>query len=228
MFELGQAISDWRLEMECQGIKETETLDELEGHLRDDLEEQVRSGMPIQQAFERARAHIGNTGSLETEFEKIRVTEFFHRLKNALLTFIGVRNYNLITNMNTSFPSSDLEARWATYLKAGTFLAPSLILWMFSCLFMMPKLKQICGNAGLALPNVLGLALFATSHSVLISAALLTSFILLEWRSNKWRRYRRVTFGTGVFVINAFILLLITLMVFSALVAAPAMAHLPK
>jgi hypothetical protein len=228
MFKLEKAINGWRREMQSRGIKGAETLDELESHLRDDLEEQVRSGMQIQQAFDMARAHFGKTGSLETEFEKIRVTEFFYRLKNALLTFIGVRNCNLITNMNTSFSSPEVEARWASYIKAGAFLAPSLILWMFSCLFMMPKLKQICANAGLALPNVFGLALFATSHLVLISAALLTSLILLEWRSNKWPRYRRTTLGIGVFLVNAFVLLLITLMVFSALIAAPAMAHSPK
>ena len=228
MFELERAISDWRREMQCRGIKGDETLDELESHLRDDLEEQVRSGMQIQQAFDAVRGRIGQSDSLGLEFKKIRFAELFRELKNALFTLLGVPNYNLITNMNTSFSSPEVDARWASYIKAGAFLAPSLILWMFSCLFMMPKLKQICGNAGLALPNVFGFALFATSHFVLISAALLTSLILLEWRSNKWPRYRRVTLSTGVFVINAFILLLITLMVFSALIAAPAMAHSPK
>jgi hypothetical protein len=228
MFELERAISEWRGELRSRGINGAETLDELESHLRDDLEEQARSGMEIQRAFDAARGRIGQSDSLGLEFKKIRFAELFRELKDALLTLIGVPSYNLITNMNASFSSPEVEARWATYVKTATFLAPSLILWMFSCLFMMPKLKQICGNAGLALPNVLGLALFATSHFVLISAALLTSLILLEWRSNKWPRYRRVTLGTGVFIINAFILLLITLMVFSALVAAPAMAHPAK
>src|SRR5947207_14504964 len=115
MFELERAISEWRRETQCRGIKETETLDELEGHLRDNVEEQSRSGIEIQQDFDIARAHFGTTGSLETEFEKIRVTEFFYRLKNALLTFIGVRNCNLITNMNTSFSSPEVDARWASY-----------------------------------------------------------------------------------------------------------------
>jgi hypothetical protein len=228
MFELERAISDWRREMQCRGIKGAETLDELESHLRDDLEEQVRSGMQIRPAFDMARAHVGTTGSLETEFEKIRSTEFFHRWKNALLNFIGVPNYHLITNMNTSYPSSNLETRWASYLKAGTFLAPSLILWIFSCVFMMPKLKQICGNAGFALPTILQATLFATAHPVLILAAIVLPFFVLEWRSTRWPKYRRVTLGTGAFVINALILIMITVMVFSALVAAPAMAHSPK
>src|SRR5260370_26980561 len=141
MFELERAISDWRREMQCRGIKGAETLDELESHLRDDLEEQVRSGMEIQQAFDAVRGRIGQSDSLGLEFKKIRFAELFRELKNALFTLLGVPNYNLITNMNTSFSSSEVEARWASYIKASTLLAPSSILWMFSCLFIMPKLK---------------------------------------------------------------------------------------
>ena len=130
--------------------------------------------------------------------------------------------------MNTSFPTPNIEARWASYLKAGAFLAPSLILWTFSCVFMVPKLKQICGNAGFALPTILQATLGLASHPILILAAMISPIFLLEWRSAGWPKYRRITLGTAVFLINALILLVITMMVFSALVAAPAMAHSPK
>jgi hypothetical protein len=228
MFELERAISEWRHEMQCRGIRAAEKLDELESHLRDDFEEQVRSGMEIQQAFDSARVSIGQSDPLGREFKKIRLTELLGELKSALLSLIGVPNYKLITNMNTSSPTSNDEARWASYLKAGTFLAPSLILWTFSCVFMMPKLKQICGNAGFALPIILQATLGLASHPVLILAAIVSPFFVLEWRSAGWPKYRRATLGTGVFVINALILVLITMMVFSALMAAPAMAHSPK
>jgi hypothetical protein len=228
MFEVERAIIDWRREMQCRGIKAVETLDELECHLREDLEVHVCSGMEIQDAFDAARAGIGQSESLGLEFKKIRLTELLSELKRALLSLIGVPNYNLITNMNTSFPTPNVEARWASYLKAGTFLAPSLILWIFSCVFMVPKLKQICGNAGFALPTILQATLGLTAHPMLILAAIVSPFFLLEWRSSGWPKYRRVTLGTGVFLINALILILITLMVFSALLAAPAMAHAPK
>jgi len=225
MFELEQAISDWRRELHSRGVKGAETLDELESHLRDDVEEKVRSGMEIQQAFESACARIGLSEPLRSEFKKIRLIVLFRQWKNALLTLFDVSNYALVTNMNISFPTPNVEARWASYLKAGTFLAPSLILWTFSCVFMAPKLKQICGNAAFALPTILQATLFVTSHPVLILAAIVSPFLLLEWRSTGWPKYRRVTLGTGVFLINALILFLITMMVFAALVAAPAMAH---
>ena len=228
MVEVERAISDWRREMQCRGIKGAETLDELECHLREDLEVHVCSGMEIQDAFDAARADIGQSESLGLEFKKIRLTELLSDLKRALLSLIDVPNHNLITNMNTSIPIPNAEPRWASYLKAGTFLAPSLILWIFSCVFMVPKLKQICGNAGFALPTILQATLGLTAHPMLILAAIVSPFFLLEWRSSGWPKYRRVTLGTGVFLINALILILITMMVFSALVAAPAMAHAPK
>jgi hypothetical protein len=171
---------------------------------------------------------MGQSESLRLEFKKIRSTELLRQLKNVLLRLFDIPNYTLVTNMNTSISTSNVEARWASYLKAGTFLTPSLILWTFACVFMTPKLKQICGNAGFALPTILQATLFVTSHPVLILAAIVSPFLLLEWRSAVWPKYRRVTLGTGVFLINALILLLITMMVFAALVAAPAMAHAPK
>jgi hypothetical protein len=225
MFELEQAISDWRREMYSRGIKSSQILDELENHLREDLEEQVRSGVEIEEAFDSARTRLGQTSAIQNEFRKVKYTEVLLLLKNRMLTLLGMPNYNLVTNMNTSTELCNVEPRWATYIKAGTFLAPSLILWTFSCVFLMPKLKEICANAGYRLPNVLQATLFVTSHGAVIAAGIVISIILLEWRSAAWRKYRRASLGTGVFVINAAILLVITLMVFSALVAAPAMAH---
>ena len=42
MFNLGQAILDRRRQMAASGIKAPDVLDELESHLRDDLEEQMK------------------------------------------------------------------------------------------------------------------------------------------------------------------------------------------
>jgi hypothetical protein len=225
MFELERAVSDWRSEMYSRGIKGSRILDELENHLREDLEEQVRSGLDVQHAFESARTRLGQTNSLRMEFRKVRYTEIMLQLKNGLLTLLGIPNYNLATNMNTSTPICNVEPRWATYFKASAFLAPSLILWIFSCVFLMPKLKEICGHAGFALPTLLQATLFASSHGALISIGLILLFVLLEWRLSAWPKYRRAVISSGVFLVNALVLLVITMMVFSALVAAPAMRY---
>jgi hypothetical protein len=228
MFDLEQAVSEWREEMRACGINDSEILDELDSHLRDDVEQQTRAGSDFKMSFEAALRRIGQRSALQSEFQKISITKSIDRLKRAFRALAGVPDHQLITNMNTSCENPNIEPRWATYTKAATFLVPALSLWVFSCVFLMPKLKQIAGHAGLALPTVLQLPLFATSHYVPIASALVLTLAVLEWRSNKWPRYRRATLSVSVFLINTLVLLVITTMVFSALVAAPAIAHSVK
>jgi hypothetical protein len=71
MFNLDKAITDWRRRMVTAGIKTPEVLDELESHLRDEVEQQLRSGVSEEHAFEIALQRIGQTDALQTEFQKI-------------------------------------------------------------------------------------------------------------------------------------------------------------
>ena len=59
MFNLEQAISEWRRQMAVAGVKTTEVLDELESHLREDLEQRMRSGLAAKLAFEAAVQQMG-------------------------------------------------------------------------------------------------------------------------------------------------------------------------
>jgi hypothetical protein len=68
MFNLEQSIAEWRNQMLAAGIKSPVLLEELEGHLREQIEEQIRSGLSQQQAFEMAVQQIGQASSLKTEF----------------------------------------------------------------------------------------------------------------------------------------------------------------
>jgi len=71
MFDLEQAISEWRQQMAAGGIKTPDVLDELESHLREDVDQQVRSGLSQQQAFEDAVQRIGQRQALKREFCKV-------------------------------------------------------------------------------------------------------------------------------------------------------------
>ena len=71
MFNLDQAIAEWRRQMAAAGIKRHEILDELESHLRDDVARQIGSGLSEQQAFKAAVQRIGHTRTLKLEFAKI-------------------------------------------------------------------------------------------------------------------------------------------------------------
>src|SRR6266568_4393066 len=72
MFNLNQAIAQWRRQMLQAGIKPRAVLDELETHLRDDVERQTKLGTNAQQAFDIAVQSFGKADVLKSEFKKAR------------------------------------------------------------------------------------------------------------------------------------------------------------
>ncbi len=80
MFDLETAISEWRKRLVATGLKSRNALDELESHLRDDIEELVRSGKAVENAFELAVVRIGQSVVLAEEFSKV-LPERRHRPK---------------------------------------------------------------------------------------------------------------------------------------------------
>jgi hypothetical protein len=71
MFNLEQSISEWRGQMLSAGVKNSDIVDELESHLREDWARRVESGESEEQAFEGAVQGIGQASSLKHEFEKL-------------------------------------------------------------------------------------------------------------------------------------------------------------
>ncbi|HWD94441.1 MAG TPA: permease prefix domain 1-containing protein [Verrucomicrobiae bacterium] len=65
------AIAQWREQLRACGIKSPQTLDELEMHLREAIEELTSLGMTEQQAFEEALQRLGKPECLIAEFNKI-------------------------------------------------------------------------------------------------------------------------------------------------------------
>jgi hypothetical protein len=72
MFNLDNAIANWRRQMVAAGIKNPTPLDELESHLREEVERQTRSGATSEKAFEIAVGRVGDANTLEAEFAKAR------------------------------------------------------------------------------------------------------------------------------------------------------------
>ncbi|HZI31288.1 MAG TPA: permease prefix domain 1-containing protein, partial [Candidatus Binatia bacterium] len=150
MFDLEQAIADWRKQMPAAGIQTSVLLEELESHLRDDIDRQIQSGLNPQKAFAIAVEQLGGANILKNEFVKagIPVREVLRRF---ILTLAGLPNHQLAPNMNTNV--LDTEPRWATYAKAGTFLFPAVFLWLFTVVFVLPKVNEICQAAGTMIFN---------------------------------------------------------------------------
>jgi hypothetical protein len=237
MFDLEQSISDWRREMKSAGIKSPVPLDELENHLRDDVERQTKSGRTEAEAFDSAVGEMGRARELKSEFKKAGET-LYERAKHALLALTGITNPQLAINMNMPNSNLNVEPRWTTYLKASAFLMPAAFLWLFSAIFLLPKLREICnatGSAAFNFPQAPGIfrtsaiigqgMVFLTAHWIQTVGAVIFALILLEWRFNGWSRYRRASLGVGIFLFNFAVLLSITLMVLSALLGANALLH---
>ena len=70
MFNLEQSIAEWREQMLAAGVKTPVPLEELEIHLREDIERQMESGLDEQKAFEISVPHIGPPELLKNEFKK--------------------------------------------------------------------------------------------------------------------------------------------------------------
>ncbi len=236
MFDLEQSIAEWRQQMFTAGIKSPAPLEELESHLREDIEQQMESGIKAQPAFETALGQMGPAGALKVEFVNVGVP-IHERLKQVIFSFAGISNQQLATNMNTSNLST--EPRWATYAKAGTFLFPALFMWLLTVVFVLPKVNELCQKAGMTIFNfdrsapaavrawgVIGqVMILLTNHWLFIGGVIVLTFILLERYLSQWPRYRRTALGVGAFLLNAAVLLSLTIMIVSIIVATSALPY---
>ena len=89
MFDLEQSITNWRRQMLAAGIKTPVPLEELESHLREEIEQQTKSGLNEQKAFEISVQRIGQPKLLKTEFKKSERT-FMKRTMIILVGIFGV------------------------------------------------------------------------------------------------------------------------------------------
>jgi hypothetical protein len=86
MFHLEQSIAGWRRQMLAAGIKAPVPLDELEIHLREEIERQMKSGLNEQRAFEISIRKIGQPKMLKKEFN-ISERKF---MKRTLIILLGI------------------------------------------------------------------------------------------------------------------------------------------
>jgi hypothetical protein len=68
---LEQSIADWRKALSAARDLGPDTLDELETHLRETIEQLVRSGMNEAEAFQRAVTQLGPPEEVASEFRKL-------------------------------------------------------------------------------------------------------------------------------------------------------------
>ena len=71
MPDLESFLAQWRASLPAAPHLPPETLDELEGHLRERIEQLIASGVPEAEACQRAATELGNSETIATEFRKL-------------------------------------------------------------------------------------------------------------------------------------------------------------
>ena len=94
MFNLGKSIAEWREQMLAAGITFPVPLEELEIHLREEIERQMKSGLNEAEAFDASVEKIGESHTIQNEFNKVKATrEVIKMLTTALgvaLMLVGI------------------------------------------------------------------------------------------------------------------------------------------
>ena len=70
MFDLEERIQSWRESLSSALGDRLDVVDELEAHLRDDVEQHVRAGRTAEQAFDAAVTGLGDPNTLAAEFRR--------------------------------------------------------------------------------------------------------------------------------------------------------------
>jgi hypothetical protein len=101
MFDLQKSINDWRLQMLAAGVKHPTPLDELELHLREEIERLTESGLDEPAAFTAAVKNLGLAQSLCDEFKKVEATPSRHHwLAFEILFLFSALVYPLMLGTN--------------------------------------------------------------------------------------------------------------------------------
>ena len=141
MFDLEKSIADWRRQMLAAGIKTPVPLEELESHLREEIERQAKSGLDEQKAFEISVQRVGQPKVLNSEFKKSERTLMKRTAK------IGTGVIGVLIGMALLVPGS-VQLRDELVMANGKFglwlLGGFLICWslgLFQQIFLPKVLK---------------------------------------------------------------------------------------
>ena len=142
MFNLEQSIAEWRRQMLAAGIKTPVPLEELESHLREDVEKRVREGSIGQQAFEIAVGRIGQPGPFKTEFKKINGPDQAQLRKRAGFAFALVLGlYSLMISCLLLKNDLTFNERLLGFASVATMFTSVFILWQI-----LPRLFPVIAN----------------------------------------------------------------------------------
>ena len=128
----------------------------------------------------------------------------------------------MTTQTPPKLPSS--ERGLTVYFQAVATIAPTLFIWVFANVFLVPKLHYIWELVGLTHSKAqwfMDESFFLMHHIQVIFGAVVLVIVILELRYRAWPRYRRAVITTLTVLIHTTVLIGITAIACATLFAAP-------
>ncbi len=142
MFELGNAILQWRKSFQQNCSLSEDRIDELESHLRDSISELNRKGLSEEESFVVAMKRLGYAQNLDAEFQKNNLLGVNQdRLAWMLLGYLGVTICGILSSAIVSSLSTGMAYAGAGATATGAVVTLSQILFWIAVLLLLLKAR---------------------------------------------------------------------------------------
>ena len=114
MFDLNQAIDNWKQQFRCHEACNKSDIDELESHLWDEIDILMTRGLSAGEAFHIASVRLGNPDRISCEYSKINIGAIW--IRRLFWMVIGAVGWFMIRNMAGIFSAAGMVAAYGAGL----------------------------------------------------------------------------------------------------------------
>jgi hypothetical protein len=184
MHNLEQSIAEWRKTMSTAPDLGRDTLDELETHLRETVDQLVRSGVSETEAFRLAAKQLGRAENVAAEFRKLNV---FTWLPFRILTAIaGAGALLFSTYLFSAFQHHHLDLLMVTHVYAVTVgYSLALLLGVLGMCFVVQRCRAEFSPRRLTVLGH-GASLYAAVACGLTALGVILGML---WSHREWGRF---------------------------------------
>jgi hypothetical protein len=176
-------ISQWRQTLSNAPHLTPETLDELESHLREQIEKLVQSGVPEAEACKRAVAELGSSATIANEFRKLDAATW---LPVKFVSGIGIALVLVLAIFLVGRPNAGADVLLAVHIFTVTLgYAAALLLGVLGACFVVQRARSDFSPLRLASLGRVTFVFAAVSTICTAIGVILAMF----WAHREWGRY---------------------------------------
>jgi Cytochrome C assembly protein len=186
MADLEERIGQWRRELAESLGGSAEVLEELEGHLRDEIRRLVLAGRPMEQAFVDAVGRLGSPQALASEFARVTPTTSWLPIRVAVVALIALAGWLVGMLFTSDRLHGQLGLLLATHITAVTLgYTTTLIVGALAACYLLAR------PFGVPDPRQLQSLVRATHFLTAAALALTALGVVLGgfWARESWGRF---------------------------------------